>query len=333
MQAVRTSNNFSAALPNMDVLHRFSFIDLPIRGQWVRLEKSLANATAFRVYPKPIHEMLGQMLAAVAMVADNIKFSGAVTLQSRGDGDLLRSLAECQSQSFLRGIMHLQDPDNEAIDEQPLAQWLGNGQLALSLIPDKASGMQPYQGFVSLEYDTLAQCLEHYFVTSEQLETCLHFASSASTSSPSVTGLLLQRLPNSPQATEIEIDAATQAWHTLTTLAATATDEELSLLDPQTLLYRLFNEHPCRLHEPRDLSYRCSCSREKTDTTLMMLGGDDLAALIAEQSEITVDCEFCGNRYSYDKTGVSKVLADLAEQTAAAASEATDTPDQPKTLH
>ena len=301
----------------MDVLHRFSFIDLPIRGQWVRLENSLAEATQFRVYPKPIHEMLGQMLAAVAMVADNIKFSGAVTLQSRGDGDLLRSLAECKDQAFLRGIMHLEDPDNETMADQPLAQWLGNGQLALSLIPDKATAMQPYQGFVSLEYDTLAQCLEHYFVTSEQLETSLNFASNSgdsSATSPSVTGLLLQRLPNNTQATEIEIDAARDAWHTLTTLAATVTDEELSQLDAQTLLYRLFHEYPCRLHEPRELSYRCTCSREKTDTTLMMLGSDDLSELIEERSEITVDCEFCGNRYSYDRDSATKVLNELAEQ-------------------
>ena len=318
----------------MDVLHRFSFIDLPIRGQWVRLENSLAEATQFRVYPKPIHEMLGQMLAAVAMVADNIKFSGAVTLQSRGDGDLLRSLAECKDQAFLRGIMHLEDPDNETMADQPLAQWLGNGQLALSLIPDKATAMQPYQGFVSLEYDTLAQCLEHYFVTSEQLETSLNFASNSgdsSATSPSVTGLLLQRLPNNPQATEIEIDAARDAWHTLTTLAATVTDEELSQLDAQTLLYRLFHEYPCRLHEPRELSYRCTCSREKTDTTLMMLGSDDLSELIEERSEITVDCEFCGNRYSYDRDSATKVLNDLAEQTAA--NEASDASNNPKTLH
>jgi molecular chaperone Hsp33 len=268
------------------------------------------------------------------MVADNIKFSGAVTLQSRGDGDLLRSLAECKDQAFLRGIMHLEDPDNETMADQPLAQWLGNGQLALSLIPDKATAMQPYQGFVSLEYDTLAQCLEHYFVTSEQLETSLNFASNSgdsSATSPSVTGLLLQRLPNNTQATEIEIDAARDAWHTLTTLAATVTDEELSQLDAQTLLYRLFHEYPCRLHEPRELSYRCTCSREKTDTTLMMLGSDDLSELIEERSEITVDCEFCGNRYSYDRDSATKVLNDLAEQTAA--NEASDASNTPKTLH
>ena len=128
----------------MDVLHRFSFIDLPIRGQWVRLEESLSQATQYRVYPKPIHEMLGQMLAAVAMVADNIKFSGAITLQSRGDGDLVRLLAKSQDQEFLRGIIHFQNPKKNALTQPQLTPWLRNGQLALSLIPNNDTGMKPY---------------------------------------------------------------------------------------------------------------------------------------------------------------------------------------------
>ena len=44
------------------------------------------------------------MLAAVAMVADGIKFRGAVTLQSRGPGPLSTVLAECRDQHLLRGI-------------------------------------------------------------------------------------------------------------------------------------------------------------------------------------------------------------------------------------
>lgn len=317
----------------MDLLHRFSFIGLPIRGQWVRLDESLRETAQFKKYPKPIHEMLGQMLAAVAMVADNIKFSGAVTLQSRGDGDLVRSLAECKDQVSLRGIMHLRDLDKETEinSGRSLSNWLGRGQLALSLIPDSDNGMQPYQGFVSLEYDTLAQCLEHYFVTSEQLETCLNFASAKSTSGICVTGLLLQRLPDDPQATEIEIEIAKQAWHTLTTLAATVTDQELGQLDAPTLLYRLFNEYPCRLSKPRELSYRCTCSREKTDTTLMMLGHQDLSELIEEQREITVDCEFCGNRYRYDKQHVETLLRALFEQNENPSEQSPQ--DNPKTLH
>ncbi len=97
----------------MDILHRFSFADLPIRGQWVRLEKALGLTTVQRDYPYALQSLLNEMLAAVAMVADNLKFDGAVALQSRGSGVLRRSLAECRNQGLLRGIMHLDEEQAE----------------------------------------------------------------------------------------------------------------------------------------------------------------------------------------------------------------------------
>ena len=91
-----------------DQLYRVTFVDFPVRGQWVRLKRTIADAHAVRSYPAAITDLLNQMFAAVAMFADNLKFEGAVALQSRGEGGaLIRSLAECRDQQYLRGIAHL----------------------------------------------------------------------------------------------------------------------------------------------------------------------------------------------------------------------------------
>lgn len=300
----------------MDSLHRFSFINLPVRGQWVRLQSSLVEAAQYTTYPKPVSALLGQMLAAVAMVADNLKFSGTVTLQSRGNGALRRSLAECRNHSHLRGIMQLTDDTGFPQHGGDIGAWLGDGQLALSLLPDEETGMQPYQGLVALENSDLAGCLENYFARSEQLLTRLHFANGDSKQGQRVTGLLLQRLPNAPDASESEREAADDAWDTLTALAATVTTQELSELDVETLLHRLFHEYPCTLQPPKALEYQCTCSRQRTDSTLMMLGKEDLNDLLQEQGEITVDCEFCGNRYHYGQDEVDRVIGLLEQKPA-----------------
>ncbi len=192
--------------------------------------------------------------------------------------------------------------DTSATDD--LKQWLGQGQLALSLIPATDTGMQPYQGLISLVNGNLSACLEDYFHSSEQLATRLHFASSAD----AVTGLLLQRLPDDPQANELEIDEANEMWEMLTALAATVTQKELSELEPSSLLHRLFHDQSCKLHPYRELAYRCTCSQEKSDTTLMLLGREDLLALLEEQGEIGVDCEFCGSRYHYNAADVRRLI-------------------------
>lgn len=289
-----------------DLLQRFSFDNLPVRGQWVRLNEVVDQATTDKNYPPSLIESLGQMLTAVAMFADNLKFKGAVTLQSKGDGALIRSLAECRDQSFLRGIMHLAEDHQTPQNPSDITSWLGQGHLALTLIPEPQSQLKPYQGLVELKQLSLAENLENYFANSEQLQTRLFFATRATTT----TGLLLQRLPNADHATEMDIDAAQEAWHTLTTLAQTLREEELLEFSPQELLQRLFAQFPCRLHTPRALSYRCTCSRHTSDQTLRILGRKDLQALLQEQSvreqgHITVDCEFCGTRYRYDTVDIA----------------------------
>ena len=293
----------------MDVLFRFSFADLPIRGQWVRLQSSLQAAGQFRAYPPQASHLLGQMLASVAMIADNLKFSGAVALQSQGNGALRRSLAECRDHINLRGIMHLTDDASFPPSYQDIGAWLGAGQLAITLLPDEDTGMQPYQGLVALDQADLARCLEDYFERSEQLDTRLFFAGGAEYESEvGVTGLLLQRLPNHPGVTDTQRDAAQDAWETLTALAATVTDEELAALDAPVLLHRLFHEYSYTLQPGKALHYRCTCDRERTDNTLMMLGKEDLTALLIERGEITVDCEFCGMRYGYQQADVDRVV-------------------------
>ena len=293
----------------MDVLFRFNFADLPIRGQWVRLQASLHAAGQFRVYPPQASNLLGQMLASVAMIADNLKFSGAVALQSQGNGALRRSLAECRH-TDLRGIMHLTDDASFPPSHQDIGAWLGQGQLAITLLPDEETGMQPYQGLVALDHGDLAKCLEEYFARSEQLDTRLFFAGRTERDAEqSVTGLLLQRLPIHPDASDAERDAAQDAWETLTALAATVTDAELAALDAPTLLHRLFHEYPCTLQTAKRLQYQCTCTQDRTDHTLMMLGEDDLQALLIERGEITVDCEFCGKRYRYEQADVDRVIA------------------------
>ncbi len=294
------------AAADNDKLYRFTFEGFPVRGQWVRLSRTIADAQAVRAYPAAIADLLNEMFAAVAMFADNLKFEGAVALQSRGNGGaLIRSLAECRNQQHLRGIAHLEEDIALHPNAQDLSVWLGDGQLALSLIPPPDTQQTPYQGLVALTEPTLAANLEHYLEVSEQLPSRLFLTSARD----SVTGLLLQRLPSADQATEISAADDDEAWSTITTLADTVTVEELQTLPAEVMLRRLFNEYTCRLHPPRSLSYRCTCSRQKSDRTLRILDARELESLLEEQGQIHVDCEFCGTRYAYDAIDVGALLS------------------------
>jgi len=294
-----------------DLLHRFSFAAAPIRGQWVRLEGVLEQVCARQPYPAVVASLLGEMLGAVAMFADGIKFQGIVSLHSRGDGPLTTLMAECRSQHLLRAIARW-DPEARFPASATMSELLGSGQLALSLLPSPPAQGSPvrdtvhrsYQGLIGLEQGDFAHNLEAYFATSEQLPTRLFFAST----SGRVTGLLLQRMPAPYGASELETDDHDALWEELSLLAATVSQAELSELPAHRLLERLFASHSVKLHPSRTLRFACTCNREKTTATLKVLPRSELLELLETQGAITVTCEVCGQAYRYDAVDTHLLL-------------------------
>ena len=65
-----------------------------------------------------------------------------------------------------------------------------------------------------------------------------------------------------------------------------------------------------RLFEPRPLAFGCSCSREQVESMLRSLGREEVeAALAARDGEIEVSCEFCAQRYTFDRIDAEHVLS------------------------
>jgi molecular chaperone Hsp33 len=294
-----------------DVIHRFSFADAPIRGQWVRLSDSLAEAFRRASYPEPGRRLLGEMLAAVTLMADGIKFQGAVSLQSRGSGPVSTALAECRNRHLLRGLVRWNDdagagnadptPTDAGLlgNEPALSGLLGEGQMAITLIPDaeRSPNASSYQGVVALTGDSLAGNLEAYFANSEQLPTRLFM----SFAGDRVTGLLLQRLPLAEEAPELAVDLRDDVWREVELLAETVTRDELAELPLEELLYRLFHQHRITVHPGRTLKFSCTCSRERAEQMLQVLPKEEIVELLETRGVVDVTCEVCGARYEYDE--------------------------------
>jgi molecular chaperone Hsp33 len=145
----------------MSELHKFLFDGLPVRGSLVRLtgawQEVLARRaanTATGAYPPRVSEMLGEMLAAGALMQSNIKFNGALVLQIMGDGPVKVAVAEIQSDLSLRATATVQG--TVAVDSKlsDMVNVLNKGRCAITLDPkDKFPGQQPYQGVVPLHGD------------------------------------------------------------------------------------------------------------------------------------------------------------------------------------
>lgn len=275
----------------LDNLQRFTFEGAPIRGEIVRLDATYRAVLDRRAYPAPVRDVLGEFMAAAALLTSTIKFDGRLLMQVQGGGPIKLLLVECTSDRSMRALAQW-DGD---IEPGTLADLVGSGQLAITIDPN--AERERYQGIVSLEGGSVADALEHYFAQSEQLDTRLWLAADTH----QAAGMLLQRLPQ-------DAAAHTETWERAVHLGSTLTRTELLGLPVREILHRLYHEEDIRLYARTPVSFRCTCTRERVEAVLRMLGADEIQSIIAEQGEVRVECEFCGSRYQFDRVDTEQVL-------------------------
>lgn len=312
----------------MSELHKFIFEGLPVRGAIVRLDgawremlaRRAANTTS-GAYPVPVRELLGEMAAAGVLMQSSIKFNGALVLQIFGDGPLRLAVAEVQSDLSLRATAAITGEVPQGSGLAALVNVAGGGRCAITLDPkDKLPGQQPYQGVVPLTdaqerpLSSMSEVLAHYMRQSEQLEATLVLAADDQVAA----GLLIQRMPMQGEANlggsmgESAAHGADEEYNRIATLAASLTREELLALDAETVLRRLFWQENIARFSPQQGEtgprFACSCSRERVGRMLETLGRAEAESILAEQGQIEVGCEYCGQQYRFDAVDAAQIF-------------------------
>ena len=305
MSEADTSSAAEASIPSgADALWPFTFTRAPVRGAIVRLDSVWSQIS--RDHEPAVAQLLGELLAATALLAQQLKDTD-VAMQTRGAGVVHTVMTECLSRDGMRGIARLrasvpqqaQQDAHAAIDSLFIAdevadieRLLGKGDLAITLRPPVG---EAHQGIVPLQGASVAGCIEFYFATSEQLPTHIWL----SAANGIAAGMLLQRVPGSPEGNEMSDARAEALWEEIAMLASTLTSQELRQNPVDALLLNLFNGHPVRLLPHTTLTARCTCSRSRSLGVLQLLGREEVASVLAERGSIDMQCQFCGTDYLF----------------------------------
>ncbi len=287
-------------MSNSDQIQRFLFDQSNIRGELVGLDHAYREVLTKHNYPKPVQKLLGEFLAAAALLANTLKFEGTLTLQVKGSGQVRALMAECEHKTNLRGIARYND---DYSDDQAA---LGEGHLAITLDPDKG---QRYQGIVAFsDQEGLAKALEGYFLQSEQINTRIWLEADCH----KAAGMMLQAMPHSAETSSLNIDD--DIWNRVTAIAETITQDEILNLDNENILTRLFHEETVRVFENQALNFHCNCSRERSANAILHIGQEEARKLLHEMGgQLSVDCQFCFQHYGFDEADINKLFAEKGE--------------------
>jgi molecular chaperone Hsp33 len=295
-----------------DTLQKFIFENAAVRGELVEISDTWREIQSRHDYPKAVRALLGEMVAAGALLSANLKFNGAVVMQIHGDGPVRLLVVECDANLCIRATAKLA-PGADVPDDATLTQLLnanGKGRFVITLDPlDKVPGQQPYQGIVPLDGDDMATVIENYMLRSEQMDTKLWLAADDQVS----RGMLLQKLPRhsgaSDQTQQASEEEDLETWNRAVMLGRTLKREELLSTDIETLLKRLFWEETIRVFDPMHPTFQCSCTREKVGNMLKMLGQEEVDSALADLGHLGINCDFCGKHYDFDKVDCAQLFA------------------------
>ena len=277
-----------------DLLHRYTFDQLDVRGELVQIEQTYQEMIAGHDYPVAVQKLLGELLVATCLLTATLKFEGDIAVQLQGDGPVKYAVINGDDQQNMRGIARLQSE----VTGSTIKDLIGNGVMVLTITPNKG---ERYQGIVPLEHETLAECLEAYFAQSEQLQTRLWFTTDTTGGSEKASGLLLQVLP-------VNKEKSIEDFTHLEALSNTIKDEELLTLDATTVLTRLYHEDNPRVYEPQPIHFKCGCTREKTITALVNVGQQALLDDAAANGEVKISCHYCLKDYIFSEQDIKSIF-------------------------
>ena len=232
---------------------------------------------------------LGRTLAAASMMGNALKGQGAsLTLQIKGNGPLGSILAVSDAEGNVRGYVNNPAADLPLRSDGKLDVGAAVGTEGTLTVIKDLHMKDPYVGTVDLLGGEIAEDVAGYFVESEQIPTAcaLGVLVDRDQSVRAAGGYLIELMPGATEDTIVKVEGGVMAAGSVSAIL----DKDP---DPEAMLRTVLSDFEVKILEEVPVEYRCTCSRERVERALISLGAKELEAILAEQGECSLTCQFC----------------------------------------
>lgn len=248
---------------------------------------------------------LGRTITAGAMMGAMLKGEEKLTIQVKGGGPIGQIVVDANAKGQVRGYVdepNVNLPPN-AVGKLDVAGAVGTDGFLYIM---KDLGLkEPYRGSIPLISGELAEDFTYYFAKSEQTPSAVSLGvlfEKGEYTVKAAGGFIIQLMPG---LTDEEIDAIE---HRLAALPPITTMLEEGLELDEILANVL---GMVRVHETMDLEFRCKCSRERVEQTLISLGKTELNNLIDDDEKAEIHCHFCNETYVFEEPELRRLVEQL----------------------
>ena len=262
-----------------------------------QIQHTTPNATA----------AFGRALTAASMMGNMQKVeNGSMTLQLRGGGPIGTITCVSDATGNVRGCVA--EPRVPLVEKYPgkldVGATVGNDG-TLTVIRDLQM-KEPYIGSIPLVSGEVGDDVTAYFAQSEQTPTAcaLGVLIDVDQSVKVAGGYLIQLLPGAPDDVIMKIETGIACAGAVTPML----DRNMS---PEEILKTVLCEFDLEIFDREAVEYRCYCSRERVEKTLITIGKKDMQEIIDEGKDISIECQFCDTIYTFTPEQVDALLKSL----------------------
>jgi molecular chaperone Hsp33 len=239
---------------------------------------------------------LGRALIGAGLLATFMKDAGKMALHFKGDGPLGQIFAEGTSTGQVRGF--IANPQIHVPSKNgKLDVGAGVGKGVLSVAMSVPNEKQPYTGTVKIQSGEIGEDIAFYLFQSQQTPSivALGVFVEPDNSVSAAGGSILQVMPGATEKTLETLEARVKEMRSVSEIikgGGKAGD----------LAYEILEDFKFRKAEEStvDFKYECQCSMVKVERSILLLGEKEIAAMVNDNKDSEVICDFCGRKYVID---------------------------------
>lgn len=250
---------------------------------------------------------LGRTLSAASLMGNALKGVGAsLTLQIKGGGPLGTVLAVSDNLGNVRGYVTNPQVDIPLREDGKLDVGGAVGREGTITVIKDLHMKEPYVGTIDLLGGEIAEDVAAYFVESEQIPTAcgLGVLVDRDQSVKAAGGYLIQLLPGATEDTIVKVEGGIMAAGNVSAIL----DKDD---DPEHMLRQVMSDFDLKILETCPVEYRCYCSRQRVERTLISLGKDELRQILDEQGHCSMTCQFCDAVYDFSGDELKALIDSL----------------------
>ncbi|QGQ93706.1 Hsp33 family molecular chaperone HslO [Paenibacillus psychroresistens] len=248
---------------------------------------------------------LGRTVSAALMMGAMLKGNDKLTIQVKGDGPLGQIMVDANANGEVRG--YVDHPEAElplnAAGKMDVAGIVGTEGF-IYVIKDQGL-KEAYRGSTPIISGELAEDFTYYFAKSEQTPSCvaLGVLVDIDQTVKASGGFIIQLLPGMTDEEITQMELVLGQLKPISTLLdqGATLEEVLTSIVSDVVIW-----------DQMDVIFKCQCSRERVEQTLISLGIGELEAILLEDGNAEVVCQYCNEPYVFEGEQLQELISKIS---------------------